>query len=76
MKCKIQVSYLLKVRLERVEKYSSSNKTSHHSRHSVNIYWIGNWEGSSRGRRHMYTYGWLLLMFDRKQNAIKQLSFD
>ena len=35
------------------------------------------WERGSRGRGHMYTYGWLLLMFDRKQqNSVKQLSFN
>ena len=34
-------------------------------------------EGDSRGRGHMYTYGWFMLMFDRKQqNSVKQLSFN
>jgi len=33
--------------------------------------------GGSRGRGHMYTYGWFMLMFDRKQqNSAKQLSFN
>ena len=35
------------------------------------------WEGGSRGRGHMYTCGWFMLMLDRKQqNSIKQLSFN
>ena len=34
----------------------------------------GGWEGSSKGREYMYTYGWFMLMFDRKQqNSVKQL---
>ena len=34
-------------------------------------------EEGSRGREHMYTYGWFMLMCDRKQqNFVKQLSFD
>ena len=37
--------------------------------------WDG--EGGSRGRGYMYTYGWFILMFDRKQqNSVKQLSFN
>ena len=28
------------------------------------------------GRGHMYTYGWFMLMFDRQQNSVKQLSFN
>ena len=29
-----------------------------------------------RGRGHMYTYDWFMLMFDRKQqSSVKQLSF-
>ena len=44
-------------------------------------FWINleerGWEGGSRGRGHMYTYGWFMLKFDRKQqNSVKQLSFD
>ena len=32
-----------------------------------------NGEGSLEGRGHMYTYGWFMLIFDRKQqNSIKQ----
>ena len=39
--------------------------------------WGGRWEGASRGRAYMYTYGWFMLMFDRKQqNFLKQLSFN
>ena len=35
----------------------------------------GRWKGGSGGRGHMYTYGWFMLMFDRKQqNSVKQLS--
>ena len=35
----------------------------------------GKWEGTSRGRGYIYTYGWLMLRFDRKQqNSVKQLS--
>ena len=38
--------------------------------------WVG-WGGGSRGRGHMYTCGWFMLMFDRKQqNSVKQLSFN
>ena len=37
--------------------------------------WGGRWNGGSKGRRYMYTYGLLMLRFDRKQqNSIKQLS--
>ena len=39
--------------------------------------WGGRWEGVSKGRRHMYTYGWFMLRFGRKQqNSVKQLSFN
>ena len=35
------------------------------------------WEGGLRGRGHGCTYGWFLLMYDRKpQNSVKQLSFN
>ena len=38
--------------------------------------WGGRWEGVSKGKRYMYTYGWFMLRFDRKQqNYRKQLSF-
>ena len=37
----------------------------------------GRWERGSQGSIHIYTYGWFMLMFDRKQqNSIKQLSFN
>ena len=37
--------------------------------------WDG--EGGSKGRGHMYTYGWFVLRFDRKQqNSVKPLSFN
>ena len=37
--------------------------------------WGERWEGGSRGRGHIYTYGWLMLMSDRQQkNSVKQLS--
>ena len=39
--------------------------------------WEVRWEGGSRGRGHMYTYGWFMLKFERKQqNSVKQLSFN
>ena len=40
--------------------------------------WGRRWEGGSKGGGdYMYTYGWFILRFDRKQqNSIKQLSFD
>ena len=39
--------------------------------------WGGRWEGGSKGRGHMYTYGWFMLRFDRKQqNSVKQLCFN
>ena len=32
----------------------------------------GRWEGVSKARGYMYTYGWFMLMFDRKlQNSVK-----
>ena len=38
--------------------------------------WGGRWEGSSKGTGYMYTCGWFMLRFDRKQqNSLKQLSF-
>ena len=37
----------------------------------------GRWEGGSKGRGCMYTYGWFIMRFDRKQqNSVKQLSFN
>ena len=35
------------------------------------------WEGVSKGRGYMHTYGWFMLRFERKeQNSVKQLSFN
>ena len=35
------------------------------------------WEGGSKGRGYMYTYGWFMVRFERKpQNSVKQLSFN
>ena len=39
------------------------------------------WDGEGDGREvqeggDMYTYGWFMLRFDRKQNSVKQLSFN
>ena len=31
-------------------------------------------ERGSKGRGYMYTYGWFMLRFDRKQNSVKQFS--
>ena len=37
--------------------------------------WGGRWEGGSRGRGHVYTCGWFMLMYGRNQHSIvKQLS--
>ena len=37
----------------------------------------GRWEGGSKGRGYIYTYGCFILRFDRKQqNSVKQLSFN
>ena len=39
--------------------------------------WGGRWEGSARGRGHVCTYGWFMLMFGRNQQiSVKQLSFN
>ena len=39
--------------------------------------WGGMWVGGSKGRGYMYTYGWFILRFDRKQqNSVKQLPFN
>ena len=39
--------------------------------------WGGKWEGGSKGRGYMYTYGRFMLRFDRtQQNSVKQLSFN
>ena len=34
--------------------------------------WGGKWKGGSRGRGHMYTYDWFMLMFTK---SVMQLSF-
>ena len=34
--------------------------------------WEGRWEGGSKGRGYMYTNGWFMLRFDKKQqNSVK-----
>ena len=39
--------------------------------------WGGRWEGGSKGRGYMYTYGWFMLRFGRKQwKSVKQLSLN
>ena len=39
--------------------------------------WGGGWEGVSKGRGYMYTYGRFRLRFDGKQqNSIEKLSFN
>ena len=39
--------------------------------------WGRRWEGGSKGRGYMYTSGWFMLRFDRKQqNSVKRLSFN
>ena len=36
--------------------------------------WGGRWEEGSKGRGYMYTHGWFMLRFERKQqNSVKQL---
>ena len=32
--------------------------------------WGGGWGGGSSGSRHMYTYGWFMLLYSRSQNSI------
>ena len=35
--------------------------------------WRERWEGGSKGRGYMYTYGWFMLKFDGKQqHSVKQ----
>ena len=44
---------------------------------SRGVGWCGRWEGGSKGKAYIYTYGWFILRFDRKQqNSVKQLSFN
>ena len=39
---------------------------------SRGVGWSSRGEGDSKGRRYMYTYGWFMLRFDRKQqNSVK-----
>ena len=39
------------------------------------VRWAGRWKWTSRGWGHMYTYGWLMLMYGRNQyKIVKQLS--
>ena len=45
------------------------------------IFWIwdfnGSWKEGSRRRKHMYTYGWFMLMHGRNQhNIVEQLSLN
>ena len=41
------------------------------------VRWGEWWDGVPKGRGYMYTYGWFMLRFDRKQqNSVKQLSFN
>ena len=44
--------------------------------HPRGMGWGERWEGGSKGRGHMYTYGCFMLRFHRKQNSVKQLSFN
>ena len=44
---------------------------------SRGVGWGGRREGGSRKRGQMYTYGWFMLMSDRKQqNSVKHLYFN
>ena len=43
----------------------------------IGMGWGGRWEGSSKGREYMYTYLWLMLRFDSKQQkSVKKLSLN
>ena len=35
--------------------------------------WGGRWEGGSRGRGHMYAYGWFMLMYGRNKQYFKAI---
>ena len=35
----------------------------------------GRWEGGSKGRGYMYTYGWFMLRLDRKQQNFEKLLY-
>ena len=53
--------------------YGDSNGTLFQPR---GVGWGERWEGGSKGRGYMYTCGWFMLRFGRKQhNSVKQLSF-
>jgi len=42
----------------------------------INLEWWDE-EGVSKGRGYIYTYGWFMLSFDRKQqDSVNQLSFN
>ena len=42
---------------------------------SRGVGWGERWEGGSKGRGYMYTDGWFMVRFDRKQqNYLKHLS--
>ena len=43
---------------------------------SRRVAWGRRWEGGSKWRGYRYTYGSFMLRFDRKQNSVKQLSFN
>ena len=38
--------------------------------------WGGRWEGGSKGRGYIYTYGCTLRFDGKQQNSVKQLSFN
>ena len=41
------------------------------------VRWGGKWEGGSKGRGYMSSYGWFILRFDRKQqNSVRLLFFN
>ena len=44
---------------------------------SLEVWESGRWDGGSNRREYMYTYGWFMLRFDKKQqNSVKQLYFN
>ena len=52
----------------------NSNRASVSTR---GVGWGGRWEGGSSRRGQVYTYGWFMLMSDRKQqNSVKHLYFN
>ena len=39
------------------------------------VWWGGRWEGNSKGKGYMNTYGWFMLRFDKKQqSSVKQFN--